>query len=132
MELTELKTLMGIADGDISQDAMLSLYLDAAKEQLYAYATGYKFVDGVPFTGSMKLGIVKYVQLSQKRSQGAIKSKSLDGLSVTYMDAVSGENYYDEAFAYWDVYRNRGLIFKPALRSNPPARCLPYGRMGRL
>lgn len=130
MTLIELKTLMGIADGDTSHDAMLSLYLDAAIEQLHAYATGYNF-NGNPLTGSMKLGIVKYVQLSQKRSEGAIKSKSLDGLSVTYADPVSGENYYDEAFAYWSVYRNRGLVFRPALRSNP-VRCTPYDRMGRL
>lgn len=130
MTLIELKQLMGIADGDSSQDAMLSLYLDAAIEQLHAYATGYNF-DYKPFTGSMKLGIVKYVQLSQKRSEGAIKSKSLAGASVTYADPAASENYYDEAFAYWEVYRNKGLVFRPALRSNP-VRCTPYDRMGRL
>ena len=124
MDLARLKALAGIAEGDNSQDAMLSLYLGAAIEQLQAYATKWDFKSEKEWPKAFTLGIVRYVQIAMERSKKQVKSETISGLgSKTYAVPESETEQFAEVFAYWEPYRSKGLFFQPMLRDTPPGNC---------
>jgi hypothetical protein len=116
MNLSELKDLMGIASGDTSNDAILSLYLESAIAAAKKYTNGFAWSDTLP--GPIKLGILRYVELSQMRKTNAgVASQSMAGMSQTFKDGdAGGTNYFAEAFDMWEPYRSKGLVFRTAKR----------------
>jgi hypothetical protein len=119
MELTELKQLLGIAESDTSQDAILSLYLEAAIEAAKGYADKADFSKVLP--GPIKLGILRYVELSQLRKATAgIQSESMSGMSQTFRDGNTDSNYYAEAYDFWKPYHTNDnrLVFRTSKRRN--------------
>lgn len=118
MNLTELKSLMSIQPEDTSQDAILSLYLESAIAAAKAYTTAFTWSEVLP--GPIKLGILRYVELSQMRKSNAgIASQSMAGMSQTFKDGdAGGSNYFAEAFDFWEPYRSKGLVFRTAKRRN--------------
>lgn len=130
MTLAELKQLMGIALEDTSQDAILSLYLDTAMDAAKAY------VDKVDWSASplnlpatVKLGIVRYVELSQQRKENAgIQSESIGGMTQTFRNGNTDDNYFAEVFDIWSPYHTvkNGLVFRSA-RKAYPVRVSPPG-----
>ncbi len=124
MTLQELKALMGIAVEDTSQDAILSLYLEAAFEAAKQYANGYDWNSTDPLPGPIKLGILRYVELArQRKSRSGVVSESIAGMSKTYANSISDEEYYREAFDFWFPYRKRGVTFQAARRAYNPNPC---------
>lgn len=118
MNLSELKVLMGIAEEDTSRDAILSLYLESALKAAEAYANAHDWSSGV-LPGAIKLGIVRWVELSQDRkSKAGIASQSMAGMSVTYKDNSTDYDYFREAYSLWHPFRSKGVVFRPARRKS--------------
>jgi hypothetical protein len=121
MNLAELKGLMGIALEGTSQDVILSLYLESALEAAKTYANNFNWTQTV-LPGPLKLGILRYVELSQARkSTAGIASQSIAGMSQTFKDD-GGDSYFREAYEIWNPYHKNGLVFSPAKRKNVPIR----------
>lgn len=119
MQLSELKQLLGIAESDVSQDAILSLYLESAIEAAKGYADKVDFTKVFP--GPIKLGILRYVELSQMRKNHAgIQSESMAGMSQTFRDGNDTDNYFAEAYDFWKPYHTKdsGLVFRTSKRRN--------------
>lgn len=118
MELKELKELLGLSLEDTSKDAILQLNLDAALDQARAYATKYDFDSGLPIPSTIKLGIVRWVELTLKRDKtSGVASKGMAGMTVTYRD-VSDADYFQEVFRIWSPFRKKGLVFRPVKRKD--------------
>lgn len=120
LTLEQLKGLMGIALSDTSQDVILSLYLEAAIEAAKNYANAYDWDADKPLPGGIKLGIVRWIELSQmKKSNAGVQSESIGGMSQTFT-STGDAGYFSEVFDMWEPYRYRGLTFRPTKRSKPP------------
>lgn len=125
MTLAELKTLMGIASADTSQDAILSLYLEAALVSAKEYADGWDWDSLQPLPAGIKLGIVRWVELSQlKKLNAGVKSESMAGMTQTFEDA-SSDSYFAEVFDLWGPYKlePRGMTYRKARRAKPLYGC---------
>jgi hypothetical protein len=120
MNLTELKALLGIAVEDISQDAILSLYLESALEAAKSYTTAYDWLLTTPLPGGIRLGIVRWVELSQARkAKSGISSQSIAGMSITYSNSNTVDSdYFREAYSLWFPYRSKGVVFHTAKRKS--------------
>lgn len=120
MTLEELKLLMGIPVEDDSKDAILELYLAAALKAAQEYANKYDWTSTDPLPGDIRLGILRFVELSQNRkSKSGVVSESIGGMSRTFSSSSSPtENYFLEAFDFWKPYHRRGLVFQPVRRKD--------------
>lgn len=118
MRLEQLKALLGMSLTDTSKDAILQLHLDAALDQARIYATKHDFNGGDPLPSTIKLGIVRWVELALKRGkESGIASKSMAGMSVTYRDTNDRE-YFQEVFQIWSPFRKKGLVYRSAKRKD--------------
>ena len=118
MKLEELKELMGIAAENTKQDAVLKLYLASALKAAKTYANAYDWESTDELPDEIKLGILRYVELSQKRKASTgIVSKSMAGMSVTYASGNDKE-YFGEVFSIWLPYRKKGVVFRSAKRKD--------------
>lgn len=118
MNLEDLKRLLGLSMEDTSKDAILQLNLDAALDQARIYANKYDFDGNDPLPSTIKLGIVRWVELALKRGkESGIASKSMAGMSVTYRDTGDRE-YFHEAFQIWSPFRKKGLVYRSAKRKD--------------
>lgn len=125
MSLIELKALLGIAEGDTSQDVVLQIYLDAALAEAQRFANAYDWTSTDPLPSGLKLGIARWVELSRKRSAGPeVASQSMAGMSQTFVTANQND-YYKEVFDFWGPYRKKGLVFHTAKRKD--AKSINYG-----
>lgn len=119
MTLEQLKSLMGIALSDASQDAILSLYLKAAIKVAQKYADMYDWDSLEPLPADIQLGILRWVELSQLRKNNAgVQSESIGGMSQTFTSTVD-DGYFAEAYELWDGYRFKGLHFRTTKRRKP-------------
>lgn len=116
MELQELKELLGIDFGDVSQDMSLELHLEAATERAKSYADAYDWTSTDPLPGPIKLGIARWVELTkQKGERAGVQSESLAGLTQTFV-STTDDSYYAEVYSLWDGYRKKGVVFRSARR----------------
>ena len=125
MTLAELKTLMGIASADTSQDAILSLYLEAALESAKEYANGWDWDSGQMLPAGIKLGIARWVELALlKKERAGVQSESIAGMSQTFSSA-SSDSYFAEVFDLWGPYKlePRGMTYRKARRAKPLYGC---------
>ena len=120
MTLEQLKELMGIALSDASQDAILSLYLETAIEAAKQYANAYDWDSEEPLPAGIKLGILRWIELSQMKKENAgVQSESIGGMSQTFT-STGDAGYFSEVYDMWAPYHFRGLTFRPTKRSKPP------------
>lgn len=118
MNLEDLKRLLGLSMEDTSKDAILQLNLDAALDQARIYANKYDFDGNDPLPSTIKLGIVRWVELALKRGkESGVASKSMAGMSVTYRNTNDRE-YFQEVFQIWSPFRKKGLVYRPAKRKD--------------
>lgn len=118
MLLADLKALMGIDAEDTSQDVVLQTYLDAALEEAKRYANAYDWTSADPLPSGIKLGIARWVELTQTRkSKAGIASQSMAGMSITYRDGTN-DDYYNESYSFWGPYHKKGLVFRSAKRKD--------------
>jgi hypothetical protein len=117
MTLAELKALIGIAESDISQDASLQLLLETALELAMNYANAFDwFVDPLVLPSSIKLGIVRWVELTRLlKDRGGVVSESIGGMSQSFANG-SNADYYKEVWSYWSGFHKKGVTFRPAIR----------------
>lgn len=121
MTLEQLKGYMGIALSDTSQDVILSLYLETAIEVAKEYTNKFDWDSGEPLPAGIKLGIIRWVELSRlKKDNAGVQSESIGGMSQTFTSA-GDSGYFYEVFDMWAKYHyeNRGLVFRTAKRSKP-------------
>lgn len=121
MTLEQLKGYMGIALSDTSQDVILSLYLETALEVAKEYTNKFDWDSGKPLPAGIKLGIIRWVELSQlKKDNAGVQSESIGGMSQTFTSA-GDDSYFSEVFDMWGIYHHedRGLVFRAVKRSKP-------------
>lgn len=129
MNLEQLKSLMGIALSDTSQDVILSLYLGAALEAAKDYANAYDWNSNKPLPDGIQLGILRWVELSQlKKENAGIQSESMAGMTQTFV-STGDTSYFSEVFDMWEKYRFKGLNARP-VRSTKSA-CSSYSAARR-
>lgn len=118
MTLAELKALMGIPESDTSQDAKLQLYLDMALEAARDYANAYDWSSTEPLPAGLRLGIVRFVELSQSRKTNTgVISESIGGMSRTYAANSNNDvDYFGEVWSMWKPFKKRGVVFRSAKR----------------
>lgn len=119
--LTEYKAIMGIAEDDNSLDAILLLYMSAAIEKAKYYACDWHKWTYEDLPASIKLGIFRYLQLSQERGErSGIASESIGGMSQSFITGEQGNTdaYFNEAYDFFKQYCRgaNGLNFVPAKR----------------
>jgi hypothetical protein len=125
MTLEELKTLLGIEEGDTSQDAILSLYLEAGLEAAKKYTNLLDWETITELPATVKLGIAKWVEANQLRAERTgVQSESIAGMTQTFASGVSDGVTFAESYSLWGSYhKNSGVVFRPSKRKG----YLPYG-----
>jgi hypothetical protein len=117
MTLEELKTLLGIAAEDTSQDAVLTLYLEAGIDAAKQYANLLEWDTLTELPAPVKLGISRWVQANQLRAErSGVQSESIGGMTQTFTSGGSDGVTFAESYSLWNPYRRKGVVFREARR----------------
>jgi Phage gp6-like head-tail connector protein len=119
MELAELKKLLGIAEGDTSQDAILSLYLEAGLDAAKAYTNLLDWETITELPAPVRLGIAKWVEANPLRSaRNGVQSESMAGMTQTFTNGGSDNVTFAESYSLWGAYRKKGVVFRAATKKS--------------
>lgn len=117
MTLEELKSLLGIAAGDTSQDAILSLYLEAGIEAVKEYANLLEWDTITELPAPVRLGIARWVEANRTRAErNGVQSESIGGMTQTFTNGGSDGVTFAESYSLWSPYRKKGVVFREARR----------------
>lgn len=103
--LDAYKQFNGIPIDDDSNDVVIQLYLEAGIEEAKRRACDIKEWEFDKLPAQIKLGIFKYINLSETREADyGIASESIGGMSQTFTKFANANDYYKEAYDYFDKY----------------------------
>lgn len=106
--LDAYKQFNGIPIDDESNDVVIQLYLEAGIEEAKRRACDIKEWEFDKLPAQIKLGIFKYINLSEAREADyGIASESIGGMSQTFTKFTNANDYYKEAYDYFDKYCSR-------------------------
>lgn len=111
MTLSQLKQLLGVEEGDTSQDYYLGLQLESALKAAEEYCDRLDFLAYVnvetgvlELPGPVNLGIYEWIKAASGVSKrGGVVSESIGGMSQSFAD---GAAVYSAAHHHWRPYHS--------------------------